>query len=115
MVSDSEGARAREIVLVTAGGLVTSEATAPGTSGEAVDGEIAELASAPGTVAVEGVVTDSLCGKLTVVLGTAGLVSVEWRTNESVVSVVLGGAVRVGTAELASDRGWVTQEAVVSG
>lgn len=117
VVSGSEGERARGgvLVLVTAGELVANEVTAPGNSDETVDVETAELASSPGRVAVEGVLSDSLWVELRVVLGTAGLVSVEWRTTEPVVSALLGEAVRVGIAELASDPGWVTHEAVVSG
>lgn len=43
--------------------------------GETVVAGMAELASAPGLVATEGVVSDSLLETLEAVLGTVGLVS----------------------------------------
>ena len=93
--------------------LVTREVTSPDTPGETVVAGRAELVSAPGLVAVEVVVSDSLWETLEVVLGTVELVSSGWVTSETVVSGFPGETIRIGRAELVSV--WVTPEAVVSG
>lgn len=61
MVSGSSGERVRAgiVIPVSVPELVTCEVTISGTSDEAVVGK-AELASAPGLVAIEGVVSGSL-------------------------------------------------------
>lgn len=57
--SCSESVSVEKVVLVSASELVTSEVTNPGTPGEMVEAE-GELISAPGVVAVESEISDSL-------------------------------------------------------
>lgn len=90
------------------------EVTISGTPGETVVVGLAELASAPGLVAVEGAVSDSLWEKFKVVLDTGVFLSEEW-PQEAVVSGSPGETVTIGAAELASLPGWVTLVAAVSG
>jgi hypothetical protein len=108
VVSDSPEERVKVgvLVLVVILELVTNEVPTP---------ETAELASVPGLVAIEGVVSDMLWEKSGIVLETVWLVSAVCVTHEAVVFGVVGERDRVGTAELASLPGWVTSEAVVSG
>lgn len=58
--------------------LMISEVTIAGMLGEPVITGVAEMASAPGMVAAEDVVSNSLGEKFRVVLETGVLVSVEW-------------------------------------
>lgn len=103
--------RVGKSVLVSVPELMTSEVTIMGILGETVITGVAELASAPGPVALEDVVSDSLGGKFRVILETDVLVSLEWSHN-TVVSGSPGESGKVGTMELASVP---THEAVVPG
>jgi hypothetical protein len=113
--SPSEIVRVGVLILVSALELVTSEVTMSGTLGEITLVGTAELASFPGLVAVEGVVSDLLWGKYGTVVVMVGLVSAGWVIHDSVVSVSPGEIVTVGIAELTSALGWVTHESVVAG
>lgn len=93
---------------------VACDITSPGTPEEMGVVGMAELASAPGLVAVEAVVSDSLGKKLEAVPGTVGLVSAGWVAKETVVPASPGEAVPVGIAEVASVSEWKPLEAVVS-
>lgn len=93
---------------------VACEVTVSGTPGETVAVGLAELASAPGPVALEGTVSDSLWEKFKAVLDTGVFLSEE-RPQEAVVSGSPGETVTVGAAELASVLGWVALVAGVSG
>ena len=81
-----ESVRVGKVVLVSVPELVTSEVTIPGIPGETVVAGTAELAFAPGLVAIENVVSDSRWETLGVVLGIVWLVSSGWVTSETVVS-----------------------------
>lgn len=105
---------AGKLVLVSAPELITSVVTTPDTSRETVVVEMAELTSALGLMAVEGVLSDPLWEKFGVVLETGVLVPMEW-IHEAVVPVSPGETVKVGTMDLASVLEWVTHESVVSG
>lgn len=78
-----ESARVEKVVLVSTPELVTIKVTNPGMSGEIVTAE-KELTSAPGVVAVESVVSDSLWEKVGVILETGVLVSEDWVTPKAV-------------------------------
>lgn len=78
-----ESARVEKVVLVSTPELVTTKVTNPGMPGEIVVAEN-ELTSAPGVVAVESVVPDSLWEKFGVILETGVLVSEEWVTRKAV-------------------------------
>lgn len=102
------------VILASVLELGNQEVTISVIPGETVGAGAIELASVPWLVAIKCVVYGSLWEILGVVLGTAGLVSVGWLTNETAVSDSPGEEGRAGTAELASFSGWVTHEAVVS-
>lgn len=78
-----DSVRVEKVVLVPVPELVTREVTIARTSCETVIVGMAELALAPGLMAVEDVVSNSLSEKFRVFLETG--VSVEW-THEAVVS-----------------------------
>lgn len=112
--SCGKSVRIGKIVLVFALELVSSEVITPDTSGETAVVRISKLASAPGLVAVENVLSDSLWEKFVVVLETSVLVLAEC-THKAVVSVSPGEIVKDGTMELASVPRKVIHESVVSG
>ena len=72
-----------------------------GLLGEIVITGVAELASAPGLVGAEDVVSNSLGEKFRVVLESGVLASVEW-SHEAVVSCSSGETVKVEKLEMAS-------------
>jgi len=90
-----------KVVLVSVPELITSEVTITGLLGEIVITGVAELASAPGLVVAEDVVSNSLGEKFRVVLESGVLVSVEW-SHEAVVSCLSGETVKVEKMEMAS-------------
>ena len=79
VVPDScrDSVRVKEAVLASVPELVACEVTIAGTPGEIVIVGVAELASAPGVVAIESVVSNSLWEKCGVILETGVLFSVE--------------------------------------
>lgn len=89
------------VVLVSVPELMTNEVTITGLVGETVITGVAELASAPGLVVVEDVLSGSLGEKFRVVLESGVLVSVEW-SHEAVVSCSSGETVKVEKMGLAS-------------
>lgn len=101
-------------MLVSAPELVACEVTTSGTTGWTAVAGTVELDSAPGMVAIEIVLSNSLLEKLKVVWETIGLVSEGWVTMETVASGSPGDTIRVGTDNLVSVSNWVTHEAVVS-
>ena len=103
------------MVLISSPELVTREVTNLDTLGETVVAGTAELDSVQGLVAVENVVSVSVWETLGVVLGKVGLVSSGWVATETVVFGFPGETVIVGTAGLVSVPEWMIPEAVVSG
>ena len=103
------------MVLISSPEPVTREVTNLVTLGETVVAGIAELDSVPGLVAVENVVSVSVWETLGAVLGKVGLVSSGWVATEIVVFGFSGETVIVGTAGLVSVPEWMIPEAVVSG
>lgn len=78
-----ESARVEKVVLVSTPELVTVKVGNSDMPGEIVVAD-SELTSAPGGVAVESVVSDSLWEKFGVILETGVLVSEEWVTHKAV-------------------------------
>lgn len=107
--SPGERVRFRIAVLASVSELMTCEVS--GTPRETVRVGTTELASVPALVADEGVLFNTLWGKLGIVLET--MPSAGWLTNETVVSGSPEKSVRVGIAALASVSNWMAQEAVV--
>lgn len=115
VVSDScrDSVRVEEVVPVSVPELVAWEVTVAGAPDETIIVGGDELASTPGEVAVENMVSNSLWEKFGVILETGVLFSVE-AIHEAVVSGSPGERVEVATTEMASVPGGVTCEAVVS-
>lgn len=104
-----------KVVLASVAELVTREVAMVSTSGGTVTVGRAELAPAPGPVAVEDMVPGSLWETLEVVWETLRPVSEGRVTRDTVGSGSRWDSVSVGTADLASLSNWVAHEAVVSG
>lgn len=79
VVSDScrDSVRVKEVVLASVLELVACEVTIAGTPGETVIAGVVELAFAPGVVAIESTVSNSLWEKFGVILETDVLFSLE--------------------------------------
>lgn len=89
-------------MVVSGPGLVARDGTTPGTTVSTVLPGGVEIASAPGPVAIEGALSDSLLETLEVLSEENALLSEDWVTKETLASRSSGETVRVGTAELAS-------------